>query len=231
MARALAINGASRVYLLGRRLDILTTAASSHPSIFVPIQCDVTSHASLQSAVDQITTQSGYINLLIANSGVGGPPVHWDPSLPLSQVRTNLFSAAAGGQAVMDETTSTLNVNVTGAFFTMVAFLELLDQGNKIAVAGKGFGKPIQEGSDVPSVQSQIIVTSSIAAFSRMAMSSPAYAAGKAAILHLTKQASSNLAVYGIRANALAPGCEYPLSPAMGLLCGCGGEGMGLMTD
>lgn len=208
MARALATNGAKRIYLLGRRLEVLTAAVHHHPTIFTPIQCDVTSHSSLQSAVDRITTETGYINLLLANSGTGGPPPRWDPSLPLSQIRTTLFT-----QPIMDATTSTLNVNVTGAFFTMVAFLELLDAGNRQALKG-GFGAPIgigEGGGDVPSVQSQVIVTGSISGFSRMSVSAPAYAAGKAAILQLTKQASSNLAGYGIRANALALGCEYPL--------------------
>ncbi|KAH6844677.1 hypothetical protein B0I37DRAFT_166767 [Chaetomium sp. MPI-CAGE-AT-0009] len=211
MARALAVNGAKRVYILGRRLDVLRTAAKEHPTILIPIQCDVTNHASLQSAVDQITSEMGHINLLIANSGVGGPTAGWNPSLPVSEVRAKLFS-----QANMDGMTSALNVNVTGAFFTIVAFLELLDAGNKAALAG-GFGRPIVEGSDVHAVQSQVIVTSSIAAFSRMHMSTPAYAAGKAAILHLTKHASSNLAGYGIRANALAPGL-FPSELAAGLI-------------
>lgn len=211
MARALAANGAKRVYILGRRLDVLTTAAAEHPTVFVPIQCDVTSHASLQSAVDQITSETGHINLLIANSGVGGPVGGWNPALPVSEVRAKLFS-----QANMDGMTSTLNVNVTGAFFTIVAFLELLDEGNKQALKG-GFGQPIVEGSDVPAVQSQVIVTGSMAAFSRMPMSSPAYAAGKAAITHLTKQASSNLAGYGIRANALALGL-FPSELASGMI-------------
>ncbi len=58
----------------------------------------------------------------------------------------------------MDDMTSTLNVNVTGAFFTIVAFLELLDAGNKKAVEG-GFRAPPSPGSDVPSIQSQVIVT------------------------------------------------------------------------
>ena len=210
MARALAANGAKRVYILGRRLDVLKKAAQEHgQGIFTPIQCDITSHDSLQSAVDQITAETGFINLLVANSGIGGPHVVWNPSLPVSEVRAKLFS-----QDIMNATTSTLDVNVTGAFYTLVAFLDLLDAGNKNALKG-GFGAPTRSGSDVPSVQSQLIVTSSIAAFSRMYMSSPAYAASKAAILHLTKQASSNMAPYGIRANALAPGRK---SPDRGLL-------------
>ncbi|KAL2023281.1 hypothetical protein VTK56DRAFT_3019 [Thermocarpiscus australiensis] len=211
MARALAVNGAKRVYLLGRRKDVLDKAASEHPSIFVPIRCDVTSKSDLQSAVDAITADAGYINLLVANAGVGGPRVGWNPSATLSEVRAQMFH-----QDVMDQMTQTLHANVTGAFFSMVAFLELLDAGNKMALNG-GFGAPITPGSDVPTVQSQIIVTSSIAAFSRMPMSTPSYAAGKAAILHLTKQASSNLARFGIRANALAPGL-FPSDLAQGMI-------------
>jgi NAD(P)-dependent dehydrogenase (short-subunit alcohol dehydrogenase family) len=218
MAHALATNGASKIYLLGRRLSVLTTAASSHPTILIPIQCDVTSHGSLQSAVDRITAEEGYINLLIANSGIGGPHLSWDPSASLSEMRERIFS-----QANMDKTTQAMEVNVTGAYFTIIAFLELLDKGNQRAIdteikekLGAGevlFGAPIEGGGnpDVPSIQSQVIVTSSIAAFSRAPQSSPGYAGSKAAILHLTKQVSSNLAKFGIRANALAPGCKLLL--------------------
>jgi len=207
MAKALAANGAKRVYILGRRPDALAETAKLLPATIVAIQCDVTSKASLQSAVDQITNDVGYINLFVANSGVGGAPNKWDPSKSVSEVRKALFDDHS-----MEEMTQTLNVNVTGAFFSMVAFLELLDAGNKHAVEadGKGaFGAPAQPGSNVPSVQSQIIVTSSIAGFSRMAASTPSYGSSKAAITYLTKQASSSMAKYGIRANALAPGCEF----------------------
>ncbi|KAK4225712.1 putative reductase [Podospora fimiseda] len=213
MARTLASNGASKIYLLGRRLQVLQNAAKEHPSIFHPIQCDVTSVSSLQSAVDTITAETGYINLLVANSGVLGPLSGWDPSNQnISEIRKNLFT-----QHTLDTMTQTMHVNVSGAFFSIIAFLELLDAGNKSAIQGKGFGRPDKPGSDVPSIQSQVIVTSSIAAYSRMAASKPAYAASKAAILHLTKQASTNLARYGIRANALAPGL-FPSELASGLI-------------
>jgi NAD(P)-dependent dehydrogenase (short-subunit alcohol dehydrogenase family) len=203
MARALATNGAKRVYLLGRRLEVLQEAAKLDSAIFTPIQCNITSHASLQSAVDRIASETGYINLLIANGGIPGPPTRFNPNLPLSQVRANMFTELA-----MEATTATFAVNTTGAFFTIVAFLELLDAGNQHAVQHGGFGAPLREGSDVPSIQSQVIVVGSIAAYSRMDMSSPAYAGSKAAVVHLTKHSSSNLARYGIRANALAPGCK-----------------------
>ncbi|KAK4179546.1 hypothetical protein QBC36DRAFT_298338 [Triangularia setosa] len=215
MAKALAANGASKIYLLGRRKEVLETAALTNPSVLIPLQCDVTSEKSLQAVVDTITAQSGFINLLIANSGILGPVNGFDPSLSLSELRSSMFN-----QKTMNGMTDCLNVNVTGAFFTIVAFLELLDKGNKHAVSGKGtkvFGRPDKSGSDVPSIQSQVIVTSSIAAYSRMSASKPAYAASKAAILHLTKQASSNLARFGIRANALAPGL-FPSELASGLI-------------
>jgi NAD(P)-dependent dehydrogenase (short-subunit alcohol dehydrogenase family) len=207
MARALVTNGAKRVYLLGRRREVLDAAAQEN-NAFIPIQCDVTSKSSLQSAVDKIAADAGYINLLLANSGVVGPTVGWRPDLTVSEIRSQLFD-----QAKMDDMTETMNVNVTGAFYTLVAFLELLEAGNQMALKGKGFGAPIEAGSDVLSVQSQVIITSSISAFSRAAMSPPAYSASKAAILHLTKHASSNLAHHGIRVNALAPGCKWFLSP------------------
>ena len=203
MAKTLAINGASKVYILGRRLDVLENAAREQAGL-IPVQCDVTSKESLQSAVDRITAEAGFVNLLVANSGVIGSGNAWDPKSSVQEVRKKLFTDHS-----MKEFTQAFHVNVSGAFFTMVAFLELLDAGNKNALKG-GFGAPLSPTSEVPGIQSQVIVTSSIAAFSRMALSPPAYSGSKAAIMHLTKHASTSMAPYGIRANALAPGCKYP---------------------
>ncbi|KAL7626491.1 Short-chain dehydrogenase/reductase sat3 [Parahypoxylon ruwenzoriense] len=210
MTKALAGAGAKKVYILGRRKDILEEAATAHPSI-VPIQCDVTVKESLQSAVDFITKDIGYVNLFIANSGIIGPKNSWNPDLSISELRKLLFEDVS-----MEDFTQTLEVNVTGAYFSILAFLELLDAGNKEALKG-GFGAPIKKGSDVPSIQSQIIVISSISAYSRVRISVPAYAASKAAVAHLAKHTSTNLANYGIRTNALAPGL-FPSELAMGLI-------------
>lgn len=47
----------------------------------------------------------------------------------------------------MDEMNETLNLNVTAAFFTMTAFLELLDAGNKNALQSTdSFGSPASAG-------------------------------------------------------------------------------------
>ncbi|KAL4876768.1 short-chain dehydrogenase [Aspergillus karnatakaensis] len=202
MARALAQNGARKVYILGRRLEVLQKAAAEHPSIIAQ-QCDVTSKDDLQRVVDDITAEIGYVNLVVANSGDIGPPVRFHPDASISELRQRLFTDFS-----MDEMTRTLHLNITAAFFTMTAFLELLEVGNEKALSG-GFGKPIAEGSNVPSIQSQVIFTTSISAFSRHWTSSPPYLTSKAAIMQVTKHASTQLAKFGIRVNAIAPGI-YP---------------------
>lgn len=204
MARALAHNGAAKVYILGRRLEVLESAALEHASL-VPLQCDVTSKTDLQAAVDHIATQVGYVNLVVANSGIIGPAVRFSPTATLAETRTKLFD-----EFRMEDMTGTLHLNVTAAFFTMTAFLELLDAGNKNALKG-GFGKPINEESDVPAIQSQVIFTTSVSAFSRHWSSSPPYLTSKVAIMQVTKHASTQLARFGIRVNAIAPGCKSTL--------------------
>ncbi|KAL4939902.1 hypothetical protein BDV06DRAFT_230751 [Aspergillus oleicola] len=209
MARVLPQNGARRVYILGRRLEVLVKAAAEHPSL-VALQCDVNSKDNLQSVVDRITTEVGYVNLVIANAGDIGPPVRFNPTASLSELREALFTNFS-----MDEMNNTLHLNITAAFFTMTAFLELLDAGNKKALhGGSTFGKPIKEGSDVPSSQSQVIFTTSISAFSRHWSSSPPYLTSKVAIMQVTKHASTQLARFGIRVNAIAPGI-YPSELAL----------------
>lgn len=211
MARALAFNGAKKVYILGRRLDKLEAAAKEHPSI-IPLQCDVTSKSDLQAAVDRLTSKVGYVNLVVANSGSIGPAVRFNPNHSISELRETLFT-----NFNPQDMTDTLNLNVTAAFFTMTAFVELLDAGNKKALEG-GFGKPA-EGSKVPLIQSQVLFTTSISAFSRNWSSSPPYLTSKVAIMQVAKHASTQLAPYGIRVNALAPGrksiplcyCHYRL--------------------
>ncbi|KAI1427002.1 short-chain dehydrogenase [Xylaria sp. FL1777] len=199
MAKALANAGAKKVYILGRRKEVLDEAAKAHQSLH-PFVCDVGSKESLEAAADAVAKDSGYVNLVIANAGVVGSTARFHPDLSLSELKQQLFHNAS-----MEDFTHTLHINVTAAYFTMLAFLELLGAGNENAVKG-GFGAPLTEGSDVPSIQSQVIFTSSISAYSRSFLSALSYSGSKAAIEHLAKHASTNLAHHGIRVNALAPG-------------------------
>ncbi|KAB5511746.1 hypothetical protein GE09DRAFT_640083 [Coniochaeta sp. 2T2.1] len=200
MARALMANGATKVFILGRRLEFLEVASRETPGL-VPVQCDVTDKSSLQAAVDKIAADTGYINLLVANSGSGGTQATWGAGKTIQELRRVLFTDHS-----MEDFTETFRVNVTGAFFTIGAFLELLDAGNHNSLLDSGYGGLAAPGVAVPAVQSQVVVTSSISAFIRGPGTPPDYGGSKAAILHLAKQASSQLAPYGIRVNVLAPG-------------------------
>lgn len=215
MARTLAFAGAERVYILGRRLNVLESAVTEYcaesgvplaASKLIPIQCDVRCKASLLAAVDVVSRDSGYINLLCCNAGIlGVDPIVADASTPLAEWRERMMAVE------MDAFTQTMHVNVTGSWFTMLAFLDLLHNGNSnnigngVGAATAAFGRPYS-GSVVPSIQSQIILTSSLSALSRGRVARVSYSAGKAAMLHLALKASSLLAGHGIRVNTLIPG-------------------------
>ena len=202
MARAFAGAGAKRVYILGRRAKILESAASHHPNI-IPVVCDVTSKAALQEAVDQVTKEIGYVNVVVANAGsYEGPIPGYNSNGTVQQLRESLFNGVS-----MEDFTKTFHDNMTSAFYTMLAFLELLDAGNKQALEGT-FGKPLKEESKVPAIQSQVIFLGSIGCYSRFSFTPPSYVAAKSATVQLAKQAATNLAPYQIRVNVLAPGCK-----------------------
>jgi NAD(P)-dependent dehydrogenase (short-subunit alcohol dehydrogenase family) len=205
IARALTSGGASKVYILGRRQSALDAAVSANPGL-TSIQCDITSKDSLQAAVDRVTKEVGHVNLLVANSGVYGPGATFAPGQSISDMRKAMFE-----DTNMEDFNNVSMVNTTATYFSMLAFLELLDAGNAHALAkSSNFGAPVKEGVSVPAIQSQIIVTSSVGAYRRDPLSPPAYSASKAAIIHLMKLMSSGLATHGIRVNALAPGCTFP---------------------
>jgi len=97
-------------------------------------------------------------------------------------------------QVPMEDFTQTLHVNCTGVLYTVLALLPLLVKGNELR-------KPSERRQ-----RSQILVTSSIAAFNRTIAHNPSYPASKAAVLNLVKTLSTKLAPEGIRVNCLAPG-------------------------
>ncbi|CAG8070076.1 unnamed protein product [Penicillium salamii] len=187
IARALAVNGAKKVFILGRRKNVLEDAARDIGlDNVVPVQCDITNQQDLKTAVTLIEKDVGYINLLVANSGIGGPSGSAPPQASISQVQDVLFNIP------MDEFTNTFHVNSTGVFYTIVAFLSLLDAGNN--------DKTYQNG------RSQVIATSSIGGFHRKITAGFAYSISKAATTMLMKVLATYLVPYRIRANIICPG-------------------------
>ncbi|KAI1103729.1 NAD(P)-binding protein [Jackrogersella minutella] len=186
MTQALESNGAI-VYILGRRKETIEKAAATakHGNIR-PIQGDVTSKVDLERAVAEIKSAVGYVNVVIANSGTSGPNVTKTPSEPsLTEFRNQLLGLDTLAF------TKTYDVNATGVFNTIVAFLELLDEGNKRSNLKQ---------------RSQIIATASIGAYNRVPLAGYAYGPSKAAVIHMMKEFATSLVPYGIRSNILAPG-------------------------
>ncbi|OBT99337.1 hypothetical protein VE01_02525 [Pseudogymnoascus verrucosus] len=105
MAHALDVNGAAKVFILGRRESKLREVASKAKNgSLIPLVCDVTSKESLEAAVSTIEKQTPFINLLIANSGYLGEVSGMVPR-PAEQT-------------------------LAGSYFTFLAFLGLLGAGN-----------------------------------------------------------------------------------------------------
>ncbi|GAB1214456.1 hypothetical protein ATERTT37_003619 [Aspergillus terreus] len=197
MASALATNGASKIFILGRREEALQETAAVKPDTIIPVRADVSSKDSLEAAYKAIAAQTDHVDLLIANSGILGPsgkkPTNADGSpATLSQIRDHLWSVP------MEEFNKTLDVNVTGAFYTVLAFLPLLEAANKRRAA------PQKNVMSPP--LAQVIITTSIAGFSRLVPFSMAYNLSKAAANQLVKILSTYLAPHDIRVNGIAPG-------------------------
>ncbi|KAL1844889.1 hypothetical protein VTK73DRAFT_1570 [Phialemonium thermophilum] len=189
-AKALEANGASKVYIVGRRMEALERAArqAKHGNI-IPLQGDVTSKDDLRRIAARVEADAGFLDLLVANAGIGGPDlVGLPPSPSLRELQERLWSPS------LEAFSHTYAVNTAATFFTVVAFLDLLDRGNQ-----RGRGAP----------RSQVIATSSISGFNRRVPGGFAYGGSKAATTQMMKQFATLLAPYGIRSNVLAPGI-YP---------------------
>ncbi|KAG9958724.1 hypothetical protein KCU61_g8123, partial [Aureobasidium melanogenum] len=188
MAHALASNGAAKVYIMGRREEKLKETAKGYTNI-VPIQVDATSKPSLKAAADFIKSDAGFINMLIVNSGASGPFAVLPASESIADLQEHFWSYS------QDEMDQVFALNNTGAFFTLVAFLGLLEAGN--------------DKQNRPDIQSSVVFTASIAGFARALATGVAYIPSKAGTVQSTKMYSTLLAKYGVRVNGIAPGI-YP---------------------
>jgi NAD(P)-dependent dehydrogenase (short-subunit alcohol dehydrogenase family) len=86
------------------------------------------------------------------------------------------------------------NLNCSAAYYTILAFLELLAEGNRRREAG--------------AVRSQVIATASMVAFQRDPRYGFAYLSSKAALVSMIKSFATFGVHWGIRFNAIAAGCK-----------------------
>lgn len=179
ITKALAHNGATKVYIAGRRREVLEKAAASVGPNVVPVTCDVTSTEDLRRAAEFVKQDAGFLNLLVCNSGISGPQV------PAAGPDASLEDWAAANLAVEQAAfADTFAVNTAAPWYTAMAFLTLLDAGNKKGNLAQ---------------TSQVIVTSSVAGYNKVSTGGYAYGQSKAAATMLVKQLSVALPQWGIR--------------------------------
>ncbi|KXL41784.1 hypothetical protein M433DRAFT_140257 [Acidomyces richmondensis BFW] len=179
IAKALDENGASKVFILGKRKESLEQVARTavNQSI-IAVQCAITLKENLLAAVERIRNKFLMLTQLlpILSTTDSIQKQLWDTSL--------------------QDYMNALNVNALGSFYTFVAFMKLLEAGNH---------HPNSRGKR-DFIQSQFITICSIASFSWKKNVRRAYMASKAALAHLTKSLATGFGPIGIRASAIAPG-------------------------
>ena len=190
--QALAANGA-KVYIIGRRPDALENAAKTHTpdgsgGQIIPLgPCDVTKKDDLQRLVEDLQTKEKYVNLLFCNAGIAGPKAE-----PEDEDAGDLKARLWNNESVEDWQ-RTYETDVTGVYFTTVAFLPLLQAAIKPHGPLERFG-------------ASVITTSSMSGLMRHAQGHFSYNAAKAATVHLTKLMSAEFQKASIRVNSIAPG-------------------------
>jgi NAD(P)-dependent dehydrogenase (short-subunit alcohol dehydrogenase family) len=166
-ARKLASEGA-KVAILGRSEDELKAVVEKiekHGGEAMILLGDISEVQSMQDAYDRIAKRWGKLDIVFANAGVNGV---WAPIEELTP----------------EDWRQTIDINLTGTFFTVKYAVELLKR---------------QGGS--------VIVTSSVNGtrmFSNTGAS--AYACSKGGQAVLTKMLALELAKYRIRVNVICPG-------------------------
>ena len=146
---------------------------------------DVSSPETLKDLANQVREQTGYINLLVPNAGITGP------GLEKLRSRASLseFVAHAWLSPAKDFN-AVYELNCTAVYYTIIAFLELLDEGNKRSSY----------------LKSQVIAIASSASFLRNPRAGYAYCSSKAALISMIKCFSTFCVPWGIRFNAIAAG-------------------------
>jgi NAD(P)-dependent dehydrogenase (short-subunit alcohol dehydrogenase family) len=154
----------------------------------VPLPGDITKREDLERLAQRVKDETGYINLLVANAGISGPGLQkLKPGYTLGDYVKHAWATPT------EEFSAVYNLNCTATYYTVLAFLELLDEGNQRKTY----------------LKSQVIATASCASFLRNPMAGYAYCSSKAGLVSMMKCFSTFCVPWGIRFNVIAAGCEF----------------------
>lgn len=178
-ARAMAANGA-RVTLLDVDAQALDRAVAELASLGEPATgriADVTDSAALDAAMAAAARRTGRLDIVFANAGITAGPGFLDTD----GARDPAGAIESIPAALWDKVMAT---NLRGVFATIRAAVP------HMKATGGG----------------SIVATTSIAGLRPSSVVGAPYMVAKAAAAHLVRQAALELAAYGIRVNAIAPG-------------------------
>jgi NAD(P)-dependent dehydrogenase (short-subunit alcohol dehydrogenase family) len=128
---------------------------------------DITDSASVARAASEVDTRYGRLDVLINNAGL-------------------VSSGAFTHDVTLEDWTSVLSVDLTGAFLMIRGFMPLLHKSKSASIINNGLGL--------------------VGLHPGFPMVSAPYAAAKAGLFGLTRQVAADYAARGIRCNAIAPG-------------------------
>ncbi|KAF8964221.1 short-chain dehydrogenase [Flammula alnicola] len=216
-AQGLAAAGA-KVYITGRRLEVLEKVASTWDKQIggeiLSLQMDVTNKASIAKAKQFIEEKEGKLHILVNklrflhlvhvlqlvkltclsfSAGQVGPtsPFFNNPSAPERKDAETLGTSLFNNET-FEGWADLYTINSSSIFFVTTAFLGLLAKGSE----------------DVEGYWSTVINITSISGLIKVAQEHFCYNSAKAAASHLTKMLDTEFALKKIpvRVNAIAPG-------------------------
>lgn len=110
----------AKVFITGRRREVLDRAVAEIGGDIIGIQADSSSMADLNALYEQVKAQAGRIDVIFANAGGGG-------MLPL-------------GQITEEQVDDTFDRNVKAVVFTVQKALPLMGKGGSIILTGSTAG-------------------------------------------------------------------------------------------
>ncbi|KAJ7589702.1 short-chain dehydrogenase [Mycena floridula] len=188
IAKGFAANGAAKVYITGRRVDVLQKVSAESGGALSPLPMDVNDKESIARAVSFIEKNEGKLDILVNNAGFLGPTSVLEEDLPSGKTYGDFLFNNETYQQWQD----VLSTNTIAPFFVTTAFLGLLEKG-----AQSRHGQT-----------SSVINISSCISRMKFAGNVFAYAVTKVGLEHLTTTMAAEFARrrIPIRVNALVPG-------------------------